>query len=82
MGTRVPMNVDGELREDGFMRENNVGRDGDDKATLYTGVGTGVGTAAGAGLIFPLGPAAPAIGAVVGGLLGLAVALVRDRGGR
>lgn len=76
------MNVDGERREGGYMRENNAGRDGDDKATLYTGVGTGVGTAAGVGLIFPLGPATPAIGAVVGGLLGLAVAPVRDRGGR
>jgi len=76
------MKVDGERREDGFMTENNAGRDGDDRATLYTGAGTGVGTAAAAGLIFPLGLAAPAIGAVVGGLFGLAVALVRDRGGR
>lgn len=57
--------------EGGFVKEKHGGRGGE-RATLYTGFGTGIGTAAGAGLVFPLGPAAPAIGAVADRLIGFA----------
>ena len=82
-GTWVGGAVGDEGWEDGFMLEKKgICKDDDGRLSTYAGVGTGIGTAAGAGFVVPLGPAAPAVGAVVGALVGLGVGLVRNRGER
>lgn len=82
LGTRVPGTEGNESWEEGSMTKKNAFCKDDGGLSTYTSLGTGIGTAAGAGFIVPLGPAAPVMGAIVGSLLGLAVGLVRNRGER